>query len=1199
MRRLRSWIALVVAFALVVPVTPAAAVSRIESVSFADASNGLICGGVSIRQGFVASTHDGGVTWRPTRLADRWMLDVDAAGGTAGWAVSSYDDAAYKTSDGSTWATKSPVLGASTANFSDVAAFSGRTVVVGQNLGTGRGELAVIASTADDGATWTRAFEGPIYPPPVDPVTGDVTGPAPSTIAQLSAVDAAPGGMVGWAIGNEWSGGSGADLSKVTYLRPLIYATTNGGATWTTQTAPATGGMPVSAVAAASTSVAYAGGTGTRQYMKTVNGGATWTTGLVPRSTVAPAIEVNAIDATDANNVVMVGNSGVVVNSTDGGATWTQRVVGSGAGLRGISMLSPTSWVVVGDGETLLRTSDSGATWTGASTPTTPTGSVAVPAEGFALQVGAPVAISGSAADAGVGVISVEYRIRRSDSMCWNGIAWVAADTWLPAGSTNGWSTWSASFTPDAATAASGLPVTITARAADAVGNVSEFAGPTSGVPPFSAAVVLEGGAPYATSEWVAATVSAPAATHTRWSVNGGAFTPWVSMAATQAVDLGAADGAKTALFEFSANGGLSVLGSASDGIFQDTAAPLVTRSAPVTGFSYNVASVLVTGTASDAGSGLASPGAQVRIRRADGRSWDGSAWVSADTWLTPATSNGFAKWSLSWTPDADIKSSGQIVTISARARDAAGFVTDAPDVASGVLSGASVSLEGGAASTTKSNVTATIAAAGATHMRFSGDVTAASGWVSIAPTAAVTLTSGDGTKTVTFDFSADGGATILGSASDSILYKTPAPPGPGPGPGTPIVPIVAITAPAAGFALVPAALTISGTSGDVLGIYGVDVRIRRADGQTWNGLAWTTAETWLSASSADAFATWSYTWLPSAPALAGTGLVTITARATDVMMTTGLSDSVISAAPVSAAVSLASGAQYSSSATVTAAISAPGATHMRWIAGGATSVWLPISPTVQVALPSGDGTKTVTFEFSANAGATVFATAADTIVLDATPPSLVIAAPKGGFSHAVPAVTCTGSVTDALSGARGVQVRIALGGKYWNGSSWQNVETWLDANRAGSGWSYVWAVDAASRVATPAATISARAADAAGNLSAIKVVKSATNLPKAVLSIPAAPSSVRRSSVFTVSGTLKPRHPAGTAAVKLQFYRLEGVRWVLRKTVSAKVANYSTYSRYVVKTTITSTGKWRVRAYHADAGHAPSASSYRGMLVK
>lgn len=103
-----------------------------------------------------------------------------------------------------------------------------------------------------------------------------------------------------------------------------------------------------------------------------------------------------------------------------------------------------------------------------------------------------------------------------------------------------------------------------------------------------------------------------------------------------------------------------------------------------------------------------------------------------------------------------------------------------------------------------------------------------------------------------------------------------------------------------------------------------------------------------------------------------------------------------------------------------------------------------------------------------------------------------------------------------------------------------------------------------------------------------------------ATVTTPYAPSSVRHGSAFTSYGYLKPRHTAGTYAVTLYCYRYQSGSYVLRKTVKAKAANYSSYSKYSVRMSLPYTGKWKVRAVHAsDALHLTSYSSYRYVNVR
>lgn len=105
---------------------------------------------------------------------------------------------------------------------------------------------------------------------------------------------------------------------------------------------------------------------------------------------------------------------------------------------------------------------------------------------------------------------------------------------------------------------------------------------------------------------------------------------------------------------------------------------------------------------------------------------------------------------------------------------------------------------------------------------------------------------------------------------------------------------------------------------------------------------------------------------------------------------------------------------------------------------------------------------------------------------------------------------------------------------------------------------------------------------------------------PRVSLSTPAVPAAVSRGRSFSVSGTIKPRHSAGSRPVRLEFYKYEGGAWVLKKTVSAKVKNYSTYSKYTVSVSLALSGRWRVRAYHAsDSSNALSTSAYHEFKVR
>lgn len=112
------------------------------------------------------------------------------------------------------------------------------------------------------------------------------------------------------------------------------------------------------------------------------------------------------------------------------------------------------------------------------------------------------------------------------------------------------------------------------------------------------------------------------------------------------------------------------------------------------------------------------------------------------------------------------------------------------------------------------------------------------------------------------------------------------------------------------------------------------------------------------------------------------------------------------------------------------------------------------------------------------------------------------------------------------------------------------------------------------------------------------KVALAWTN--KATLARPYAPTTVKKNAKFTVTGSIKPRHKAGTKPIKLLRYHREGGKWVRRGAVIyVSVYNYSNYSRYKKSVTLPYKGAWRIYAQHADAGHATTTSSYRSVTVR
>ena len=98
--------------------------------------------------------------------------------------------------------------------------------------------------------------------------------------------------------------------------------------------------------------------------------------------------------------------------------------------------------------------------------------------------------------------------------------------------------------------------------------------------------------------------------------------------------------------------------------------------------------------------------------------------------------------------------------------------------------------------------------------------------------------------------------------------------------------------------------------------------------------------------------------------------------------------------------------------------------------------------------------------------------------------------------------------------------------------------------------------------------------------------------LPCASVGTPRAVKTKSQRRRYTVSGTLGPHHASGTTPVRVYVWRWEKGRWKSYGYQGARVTNRSTYSKYATALSLRKTGRYRIRTYHADAGHAASWSS-------
>lgn len=116
---------------------------------------------------------------------------------------------------------------------------------------------------------------------------------------------------------------------------------------------------------------------------------------------------------------------------------------------------------------------------------------------------------------------------------------------------------------------------------------------------------------------------------------------------------------------------------------------PSLTMTLPPYGFSL-AGPVKIEGMASDSGAGVKA--VDIAIRRADGRYWNGWAWTTTSTWLAVDThTSNWSTWSKTWTPDSEVRSSGEVVSVTSRATDWSGRTSTQTSLSAGTLTGSAL----------------------------------------------------------------------------------------------------------------------------------------------------------------------------------------------------------------------------------------------------------------------------------------------------------------------------------------------------------------------------------------------------------------------------------------------------------------------------------------------------------------------------
>ncbi len=143
---------------------------------------------------------------------------------------------------------------------------------------------------------------------------------------------------------------------------PTIVATSDGGATWASQS-PATGKDLYGVAFSDATDGWAVGPDGT--VVATTNGGADWSAQTTPTTETLIGVACRGRDCW------AVGTDGAVIATTDGGASWVAQGPPTTKDLFSVTFPNASDGWAVGDHGTILFTTDGGAVWTAQTSPTT------------------------------------------------------------------------------------------------------------------------------------------------------------------------------------------------------------------------------------------------------------------------------------------------------------------------------------------------------------------------------------------------------------------------------------------------------------------------------------------------------------------------------------------------------------------------------------------------------------------------------------------------------------------------------------------------------------------------------------------------------------------------------------------------------------------------------------------------------------
>ena len=303
--------------------------AELKGIVFADLLRGWVCGD----SGTILRTTDGGMTWGPQNSGTTNVLSsIAISPGGVGVSVGTAGTMVRSTDGGATW---QPTPPSTEAGLADVA-FNSATSAIAIGYGT-------ILRSVDAGLTWES-----------------VPGAPDNYLSRIAFRDSMHGAIVGGS-GPYGNGG-------------VLLLTTDGGGTWTPNLAEPGELYGLGAVAYPDDSLLVTAGDwydsfSTNSFVLVSHDlGQSWLTTLEFRNvgTGGVLFVFHALHFVDSRQGFMVGNdplknSGVFLQSTDGGASWDLRsAYYFPSWLNDVWFTGPTQGTIIGRGGTIYQTSTGG-----------------------------------------------------------------------------------------------------------------------------------------------------------------------------------------------------------------------------------------------------------------------------------------------------------------------------------------------------------------------------------------------------------------------------------------------------------------------------------------------------------------------------------------------------------------------------------------------------------------------------------------------------------------------------------------------------------------------------------------------------------------------------------------------------------------------------------------------------------------------